>query len=49
MLLLSHIKTVYFESVLEGLVVGIQHLLNLLNQLHNAISFLNFGLFFFLT
>lgn len=39
---------VYDELVLKGFVVSVQNHLNLLNQLHNAISFLNFGLFFFL-
>ncbi|MBD8990131.1 MAG: hypothetical protein EGQ87_04030 [Clostridiales bacterium] len=45
-LLLSDTKMVYGELVLKGFVVSVQNHLNLLNQLHNAISFLNFGLFF---
>ena len=36
---------VYGELVLKGFVVSVQNHLNLLNQLHNAISFLNFGFF----
>ena len=47
-LLLSDTKMVYGELVLKGFIVSVQNHLNLLNQLHNAISFLNFGLFFFL-
>ena len=47
-LLLSDTKMVYGELVLKGFVVSVQNHLNLLKQLHNAISFLNFGLFFFL-
>ena len=39
---------VYGELVLKGFVVSVQHLFDLRNQLHNAISFLNFDLFFFL-
>lgn len=39
---------VYGELVLKGFVVSVQNHLNFLNQLHNAISFLNFGLFIFL-
>lgn len=38
---------VYGELVLKGFIVSVQNHLDLLNQLHNAISFLNFGLFSF--